>query len=50
MSQHNYIPMTDIRVDTAVSVAQTASWRIEAEHDSIEVIEKPMGLYFGLME
>ena len=42
--------MTDIRVETAVSVALTASWRIEAEQDSIEVIEKPMGLYLGLIE
>ena len=42
--------MTDIRVETAVSVAATASWRMEAEQDSIEVMEKPMGLYFGLME
>ena len=44
------LPMTDIRVETAVSVALTASWRIDAEHDSIEVIEKPMGLYLGLIE
>jgi len=44
------LPITDIKVETAVSVATTASWRMDAEHDSMEVMEKPMGLYLGLME
>ena len=43
-------PITDMRVDTAVSVATMASCKMEEEQDSMEVMEKPMGLYFGLME
>ena len=41
--------MTDIRVEMAVSVANVASWSTEGEHDSIDVMENPMGLYRGLM-
>ncbi len=42
--------MTDMRVETAVSVAVTASCKMEEEHDSMEVMENPIGLYFGLIE
>lgn len=42
--------MTDMRVETAVSVAVTASCKMEDEHDSMEVMENPIGLYFGLIE
>ena len=38
--------MTDIRVEMAVSVAMVASWRTDFEHDSIDVMENPMGLYW----
>lgn len=41
--------MTDIRVEMAVSVAMVASWRTDFEHDSIDVMENPMGLYCGLI-
>jgi hypothetical protein len=43
------VPMTDMRVETAVSVANIASWSMEGEQDSIEVMENPMGWYLGLM-
>jgi hypothetical protein len=38
----------DIRVETAVSVAEMASLRMVGEQDCMEVIENPMGLYLGL--
>ena len=41
-----FSPMTDIRVEMAVSVAMVASWRTDFEHDSIDVMENPMGLYW----
>lgn len=40
--------MMDIRVDTAVSVAEIASLRMDGEQDWMEVMENPIGLYFGL--
>ena len=44
-----YIPITDIIVNTAVSAADTASCNTEGEQDSMEVIEKPIGWYLGLI-
>ena len=43
------IPITDIIVNTAVSAAKTASCNTDGEQESIEVIEKPIGWYLGLM-
>ncbi len=36
-------------VDTAVSVAATASCSTDWEQDSMEVMENPIGWYLGLM-
>ena len=44
-----FLPITDIIVKTAVSAAKTASSITEREQDSMEVIEKPMGWYLGLI-
>ena len=40
-----YSPITDISVVTAVSAAIIASCKTEDEHESTDVIEKPIGLY-----
>lgn len=45
-----FLPITDKIVDTAASVARRASSRIAGEQDSIEVMENPVGLYWGLMD
>ena len=42
------LPITDMSVDTAVSVAVMASWRTLDEHDSMDVMEKPIGLYLQM--
>ena len=39
-----YVPITDINVDTAVSVASTASSKTFGEHDANDVMENPTGL------
>ena len=36
-------------MNTAVSAADTASCNTEGEQDSMEVIEKPIGWYLGLI-
>ena len=43
------LPITDIRVKTAVSVADAASRKTDSEHESMEVMANPMGLYLGLI-
>ena len=40
-----YVPITDNSVVIAVSVASTASFSTFGEQDSMDVIEKPIGLY-----
>ena len=43
------LPITDKRVETAVSAASVASSNTDFEHDSMEVMEKPVGRYLGLI-
>ena len=43
------LPITDKRVETAVSAASVASSSTDLEHDSMEVMEKPVGRYLGLI-
>ena len=42
-------PITDKSVETAVSAASVASSKTDLEHDSMEVMEKPVGRYLGLI-
>ena len=41
---HCNLPITDIKVETAVSVASIASSKTFGEHDASDVIENPTGL------
>ena len=43
ISFENHSPITDMSVETAVSVALTASSKTDGEQDSMEVMENPSG-------